>query len=111
MASSIIQKSLDNTLLKFKLPSQTDTDVKLQMVATDSFDDVDEHNDKNALTIFSVGGTTGAPNNASNRWFGFQWINASGLYGLCIAFSFGRDEIYIKRRNNSTTWLAWKTIS
>jgi hypothetical protein len=56
MASSIIQKSLDNTLLKFKLPSQTDTDVKLQMVATDSFDDVDEHNDKNALTIFSVGG-------------------------------------------------------
>lgn len=111
MANSIIPKSLANELTKFKLPSQTNTDVKLQMVATDSFDAVDGYNDSNALSIFSVVGTTGAPNNSSNRWFGFQWLNPTGMYGMCVTFSFGRDEIYIKRRENSATWSDWKAIS
>lgn len=110
MANSIIEKSLASDLTKFKLPSQTSTNVKLQMVATTSFADVDTYNDGNALTIFSVSGNSDAPT-VSNRWFGFQWINGSGLYAFCIAFGFGADAIYIKRRNGSAEWSRWETIS
>lgn len=100
----------DGSLAKFKLPSQTSTDVKAQMVATTSFANVDSNNDPNALTFFSVSGTSDTPS-AANRWFGLQWLNASGKYGMCIAFSFGADSIYIKRKNNSDAWTSWEEIS
>lgn len=59
------------------------------------------------MSIIDCRGIGNTPTNIANRWFGFQWKNASSLYGFQVAFSFDDDKIYKRRASNSTTLSSW----
>lgn len=61
------------------------------------------------MSMFDCSGNDNTPS-VSNRWFGFQWKNPSGVYGFQIAFSFNNDKIYKRFAFNSSTLSSWREI-
>lgn len=91
MAESIINTP------EVKLITGTDMDAIYQSAPSDT------------MSIIDCRGIENAPTNA-NRWFGFQWKNASSLYGFQVAFNFDDDKIYKRYARYSTTLSSWRAI-
>ena len=82
----------------------------LNYINASSFEEATSLQTDTYLNIIDVLGTTDVPNSGRNRWFGFQYLNATKKYGVQIAFSFGLAALYIRWRQNSDTWTEWTAI-
>ena len=61
--------------------------------------------------IADVADTSTDKPDSGNHFIVFGWINGSKKYGCQLVVSFGANSLYLRRRNNSTTWSSWATIS
>ena len=82
----------------------------LNYINASSFEEATSLQTDTYLNIIDVLGTTDVPNSGRNRWFGFQYLNATKKYGVQIAFSFGLAALYMRWRQNSDTWTEWTAI-
>lgn len=82
----------------------------LNYINATSFQEATDLQPDTYLNVIDISGTTDVPVSSRNRWFGFQYLNATKKYGVQIAFTFGLAALYMRWRNNSDTWTEWIAI-